>query len=130
MQLSGLDSRVATGWSWDPCFTVLLVGIVLDVKLSSRPASFVSLLGFFLKHAFRQKLTKTMLLVPSVISCELMAGGDFLMAANLEFVQVGQMTFRANMSKKMGDIAEGWSLGADAALEQGRSHWRRLLERR
>jgi len=42
-------------------------------------------------------------------------------------VQMRQMTFRSHMSKEMGDVAECGSFGADAALEQARRHWRRLL---
>jgi hypothetical protein len=101
MQLACLDSWMSTGWSWDSCFVLLLVRIILDVTLSCGSASFVALLGFFLKHTFRQQLAKTMLLVPSIIGSELMTGSTLLMTANLKFVQMGQMTFRSDMGKEM-----------------------------
>ena len=63
------------------------------MTLSSGSTSSVALLGFLLKHAFGQQLAKTVLLVPPVIRCKVMAGRSLLMAANLKFVQVGQMAF-------------------------------------
>jgi len=101
MQLACLDRWMSIGWSWNSCFFIVLVRIVLDVTLSCGSTSFVALLGFLLKHTFRQQLAKTMVLVPSIISSKLMTGSTLLMTANLKFVQVGQMTFRSDMGEEM-----------------------------
>lgn len=62
-----------------------------------------------------------MLIVPIIVVGEQKASFDLLVASNLKLVEVRQVAFRADMGKKMGDIAEGGLLGADTALEQIKS---------
>lgn len=83
------------------CLSTLLIRIILDRTLVGGSAAFVALPGFFLQHAFRQQLSKTMLLVPLVICCQFMAGRNFLVTADLKLVQVRQVTFGSDMGKEM-----------------------------
>jgi len=67
------------------------------------------------------------LLEPLLIDRELMTGCDLFMAADLQLVQMGQVTFGAYMGQKMRGVAKGWLLGTNAAVQQVRGHWERLL---
>lgn len=58
-----------------------------------------------------------MFLVPLVVECKLVTSSNLLMTANLELVEVREMAFGADMSQKMGGIAEVGSLGTDEAIE-------------
>ena len=69
-----------------------------------------------------------MLLVPPVVSGKVMTGRNLLMASDLEFVQMGEVTFGANVGQKMGNITESRLFGTNAAFEQWRGHsWKSLL---
>jgi hypothetical protein len=92
---------MSIGWSWYTRSSTLVIGIVFELTGVGGPAPFAAPFRLLLKHPFREELPQAMLLVPSVVCCKLLAGRDFLVTADLKFVQVRQMTFRPNVSKKM-----------------------------
>lgn len=72
----------------------------------------------FLHQSFGEKLTEVMLLVPIVVFCQLLAGWYFLVATDLEFVEMGQMSFRSDVSEEVRDVTKAWTLRADVAIQQ------------
>ena len=63
-----------------------------------------------------------MFLIPLIVKCKLVTGSDFLMTANLKFVEMRKMALGADMRQKMGGIAEVRSLGTYEARKQLRRH--------
>ena len=62
-------------------------------------------------------MSHVMFLVPLVVDCKLVTSSDLLMTANLELMEVREMSFGADMSQKVRGIAEVRSLGTDEAVE-------------
>jgi hypothetical protein len=101
MQLSGLDSWISSCRSGYVQFDLWKFRFNFDSSLCGNLSPFVALFCFFLKHPLRQQLAQTMLLVPFVICCKFLASGNLSVAANLQLVEMGQMTFGTHMSEKM-----------------------------
>ncbi len=70
----------------------LLLDICIFSFVDSIGNSLVGLLRFFHEHSLRQKLGKAMFLVPLVVTGKLDTSGDFLVALDLQFVVVGEMS--------------------------------------
>lgn len=79
-------------------------------------------LAVLLQHTLGEQMSHVMFLVPLVVECKLVASSDLLMTANLEHVEVREMSFGADMSQKVRGIAEVRSLGTDEAVEEVARH--------
>jgi hypothetical protein len=56
-----------------------------------------------------------------------MTSTDLLMTSNLKLVEVRQMPFGTDVGEEVRCVAEGWMIWTNAAVEQCRCHWERLL---
>jgi hypothetical protein len=99
-------------------------GSLLWNKCTSFGSSFSppGLFGLFHDHAFGEEFAEAMVLIPLVVCGQLNTRSDFLVASNLEFVQVRQVTLGADMGEQMRGVAEGGLFRTDAAIKQFHVH--------
>ena len=69
-------------------------------------------------HAFRQKRSNSMTLIPLLVDANTLLTVGFRQCLELGLESVGEVAFGRYMRKKMRDIGEVGSLGAESALER------------